>query len=65
MPHVVSFGMVVHSRTVKKKETACGFLNRAQKAFFTGHEIEKIDEIEIGFISDLKDIAFNLYMDQP
>ena len=47
------------------KESACDFLDRAIKAYPTGHEIEKIDDIEIGFISDLKDNTFNLYMDQP
>ena len=41
VPHVVSFGMVVHSMTVNIKETACGFLNRAIKAYLTKHELEK------------------------
>ena len=63
MPHVVSFGTVVHSMTVNKKETACDFLNRALRAYLTGHEMDKIDEIEIGFISDLNDITFYHYMD--
>ena len=57
--------MVVHSMTVNIKETACNFLNRATKAYTTGQEIEKLDEIENGFISDVKDITFNHYMDQP
>ena len=65
VPHVISFGMVVHSMTVEIKESACDFLNRAIKAYPTGHEIEKLDEIEIGFISNIKDITFNHYMDQP
>ena len=50
VPHVVSFGMVVNSMTVNIKETAWDFKNRAIKAYLTEHEIEKIDEIEIGFI---------------
>ena len=65
MPHVVSFGMVVHSMTVNIEETACDLLDRAIKAYLTGLEIEKKDEIEIGFISDLNDITFNHYMDLP
>ena len=65
VPHVVSFGKVVHSMTVNIKETAYHFLDRAIKAHLTNQEIEKIDEIEIGFISDLKNITFNHYMDQP
>ena len=65
VPHVVSFGMVVHSMTVNIKETACHFLDRAIKAYLTEHEIEKIDEIEIGVISDRNDITFNHYMDLP
>ena len=63
--HVVSFGMIVHSMTVNIKETACDSLDRAIKAYFTGHEIEKIDEIQLGFISDLKYITFKNYMDLP
>ena len=65
VPHVVSFGMVVHWMTVNIKETACDFLDRAIKAYLTGQEIEKIDDIEIGFISDLNDITLNHYMDRP
>ena len=41
VPHVVSFVMVVHSMTVKIKETACDFLDRAIKAYLAEHEIEK------------------------
>ena len=47
------------------EETACDFLKRAIKAYLTGHELEKIDEIEIGFISDLNEITLQLHMDQP
>ena len=65
MPHVVFFGVVVHSMTVNIKETACDFLDRAKKAYLTEHEIEKLDEIEIGFTSDLNDNTFNHYMDLP
>ena len=65
VPHVVSFGMVVHSMSVNIKETECDFLDKTIKAYLTEHEIEKIDEIEIGFISDLNDIIFNHYMDLP
>ena len=57
--------MVVNSMTVILKETACDFLDRATKAYLTGLELEKKDEIEIGFISDLNDFTFNLYMDLP
>ena len=63
--HVVSLGMVVYPMTVNIKETASDFLDRARKAYLKGHEIEKIDETEIVFISDLKDITFNHYMDPP
>ena len=65
VPHVVSFGLVVHSMTVNIKDNACDFFDRAVKANLTGHEIEKGDEIEIGLLSDFKDITFNHYMDQP
>ena len=65
VPHVVLFGTVVHSITFNINETACDFLNRPIKAYLTDHEIEKIDEIEMGFISDLNDITFNHYMDLP
>ena len=65
VPHVVSFGMLVHSMIVNIKETACDFLYRARNAYLTGHEIEKIDEIEIGFVSDLKDITFNHFLNLP
>ena len=65
VPHVVSFGMVVHSITVYIEETACDFLDKANEAYLTEHEIEKIDEIEIGFISDVNDNTFNHYMDLP
>ena len=50
VPHVVSFVIVVHSIALNMKETACDFLDRAIKTHLTGHEIEKIDEIEIDFI---------------
>ena len=63
VPHVVSFGMVVHSMTVNIKNTACDFLDRFIKTYLTEHEVEKIDESGIGFISDLNDITFNHYMD--
>ena len=65
VPHVVSFGMVVHSMTINIKETACDFLDRAIKAYLNGQEIEKIDEIEIGFTSDLEDITFKHCKDLP
>ena len=65
VPHVVSFGMVVHSMTVNIIETACDFLNRAKKTYLTEHDIENIDEIEKGCISNPNDIKFNLYMDLP
>ena len=65
VPQVVSFGTVVHSMTVNIKETACDFLDRAKKDYLTGVEIEKRDKNEIGFISDLKNITFNHYMDLP
>ena len=64
VPHVVCFGMVVHSMTNNIKETAFDFIERAIKAYLTEHEIENKDEIEIGFISGLNDITFNHYMDQ-
>ena len=51
--------------TVNVKETACDFLDRAIKVHLTAHEIKKIDETGIVFISDLKDITFNYYMDLP
>ena len=62
--HVVSFGMVVYSMTVNIKEIACDFLDRAIKAYLTGQDIAKIDEIEKGFIY-LNHITFNHYMDLP
>ena len=65
VPHVVSFRMVVHSMTVNIKETACEVLDRAIEIYLTEHEIERLDEIEIEFISDLNDITFNRYMDLP
>ena len=65
VPHVVSFGMVVNSMTVNIKETACDFLKRAIKAYITEHEIEKIDEMELFFLSDLNDITFNYSMGIP
>ena len=65
VPHVVSFGMVVHSMTVNIKNTACDFLDRAIKDYLTGLEIEKTEKTEIGFISDLKSINLNHYMDLP
>ena len=62
VPHV-SFRLIVHSKTANIKETAFDSLDRALKAYFTGLEIEKIDEIEIGFISDLNDITLDHDMD--
>ena len=47
------------------KESACDILDGTIKAFLTGHEIENIDEIETGLISDLKNVTFNHHMDQP
>ena len=63
VPHVVFFGTIVHSMTVNKKETGCDFLDRAIKAYFTEQEIERINETEIGFVSDLNDITFKHYTD--
>ena len=65
VPHVVSFGTVVHSMTVNIKEIAYDSLDRAIQAYLTGHEMERIDETESIFISDLSDITFNLYRDLP
>ena len=65
VPHIVSYGTIAFTMSVTMKQSACSFLDRTIKAYLTGHEIEKIDEIEIGFISDVKDITFNHYMDQP
>ena len=64
VPHVLSYGTIAFTMSLTMKESACDFLDKAIKVYLTGHEIENIDEIEIGFITDLKDITFNHYMDQ-
>ena len=65
LPHIVSYGTIAFTMTVNTKETARDFLDRVIKVYLTGLEIEEIDEIEIGFISDLKDSTFNHYMHLP
>ena len=40
VPHIVSYGTIAFTMTVTMKD-ACDFLDRAIKAYSTGHEIEK------------------------
>ena len=65
VPLVICFGTIVHSMTLNIKETACVFSDRAKKEYLTEQEIERRNETEIGFISDLNDITFKHYMDLP
>ena len=63
--HIVSYWTIAFTMSVTMKGSAWVFLDRAIEAYFTDQETEKLDRIKIGFISDLKDITFNHYMDQP
>ena len=67
VPNVLSYGQIVHSFPINITESACGFSDRVIKGYLNHDEltIDKIEETEIVFMSDLKDMTYTHYMKQP
>ena len=66
-PKILSNGVTVHGYRFIINETACDFLHRVITIYLTHGElsIDKIQETEIVFIPDLKDMTYPHYMEQP
>ena len=68
LPNTTSYAVAVYGgNPIFIKETASDVLHRAIKSHLTHGElsIDRIREIEIVFISDLKDMTFFHYLNQP
>ena len=67
VPNEVSYGQILHYFPINITESACEFLDRVVKGYFNHDElnIDQIEEVEILFISDLKDMTYTHYMEQP
>ena len=66
-PKILSYGVTVHGYPIFINETACDFLHRVITNYLTHGElsIDKIQQTEIVFISDIKDMTYPCYMEQP
>ena len=67
IPNVALYDVTVHGYHFFINETACELLHRVITSYLTHGELsnDKIQEIEIVFISVLKDMTFSHYMIQP
>ena len=61
VPSIITHHQKMMRLTVTRKKTACDYFNKYNQDFVIG----KFDEIDITFISDLKDKTFSHYMAQP
>ena len=66
VPNIVSYSVTAYNCPMNKNESAIDFLDSAMKGYLC-HELspDKIQETEFVFISDLEDITFSQYLQQP
>ena len=67
VPKTLSYGVTVHGYPNIISETACDFSNRLITSYLTHGElsIDRIQETEIVFISNIKDMTVAHHMQQP
>ena len=65
VPIIITYGQIVHNVTINITEKDCDFLDKAIRNYLNQSSIDKIEEIEIVFISDLKDMTYTHYIKQP
>ena len=66
VPNRISYVLDLYGYSTIIKETACDFSNRIIiNYFFHDFSPKRIRETEIVFISDLKDMTFHHYLEQP
>ena len=65
VPNMIAYGQTVYSIPINIFETAFEFLDKVIKGYLNGIAIDKIEEVEKVFISDLNDLTYTHYMEQP
>ena len=65
IPNVLSYGVTVHDYPIFVNETACDFLHRAITSYLNHGELstDKIQDTELVFKSDLKEMTYSHYLD--
>ena len=65
VPNMRAYGQKVYSIPINITETAGEFLDKDIRGYPNLLTIDKIEEVEIVFISDLKEMTYTHYVQQP
>ena len=62
---MIAYGRIVYSITINITEKSCEFLKKVIKGYLKQLTIDKVEEVETVSTSDLKDMIYTHYMEQP